>query len=350
MLWISTTLYLAAGFSVYIFILNRVLIRQRNGFRKTSTILGAFFLIVPGSALLGCLQGIDSWAYVPAALLVVTAIWEMHRLYLRRRHKASIPVEMMNGKFAWGRPFTTMDLAVLRYEVVCPDWKGPDLRIAHMSDFHVSDRLPLSYFESAILRVGELEADLVFLTGDFVTKTKYAHLLPGLVSKVRGKAGTFAILGNHDFWEDPDVIAKALGDGGVDLMQNSCRRLEFGNGQSILVSGCEDPWRKPGWQAPAREDSEPLLIMTHTPDNIYRLSRSGALAVFAGHSHAGQGRIPGVGALAIPSIYGRRFDFGHFEVNGTHLFITAGIGAAVVPLRIWCPPDIFCVDLKGRKG
>ena len=40
---------------------------------------------------------------------------------------------------------------------------------------------------------------------------------------------------------------------------------------------------------------------------------------------------------------------GHFVVEGTHLFVSAGIGADAPALRVWCPPEIFVVDFVGTK-
>jgi predicted MPP superfamily phosphohydrolase len=70
--------------------------------------------------------------------------------------------------------------------------------------------------------------------------------------------------------------------------------------------------------------------------------------VFAGHTHGGQFRIPFLGPLLMPSRYGRRFDQGHFVVEGTHLYVSAGVGADAPNLRLWCPPDLVVVDLVGQ--
>ena len=104
------------------------------------------------------------------------------------------------------------------------------------------------------------------------------------------------------------------------------------------------------WQAPRLAPDQLALMLTHTPDNVYRLSRLGFAAIFAGHYHGGQIRIPGLGSLVVPSKYGRRFDHGHFVVNNTHLFVTAGVGSAEPPLRLWCQPDVFIVDVEGQHG
>ena len=100
---------------------------------------------------------------------------------------------------------------------------------------------------------------------------------------------------------------------------------------------------------PPPQDSLLHLVLSHTPDNIYRLSRSSADVVFSGHCHAGQIRLPILGPIIVPSIYGRRFNHGHFAVNGTHLFVASGIGTAYPPVRIYCQPDIFIVDILPEK-
>ncbi len=91
------------------------------------------------------------------------------------------------------------------------------------------------------------------------------------------------------------------------------------------------------------------VVLSHTPDTRYRLSACSADLMFSGHYHAGQIRAPMFGPIVVPSIYGRRFDHGHFVVNGTHLFVASGIGAANPPVRIYCQPDIFVVDLVEAK-
>ncbi len=251
---------------------------------------------------------------------------------------------------SWRRPITTMDLAILRYEIMVPAWHGSRLRIAHLSDFHINSHLPLAYFAGAMKRVAAAKPDLIFFTGDFVTHVECVDLLPGILSLARGRLGTFGILGNHDDWAGRDIVAAAVESSGVTLLGNGCAHIAAGNGDHLLVCGCEEPWTLDRWQAPILAPDQLALMLTHTPDNVYRLSRLGFTVIFAGHYHGGQIRIPGLGSLVVPSKYGRRFDHGHFIMHDTHLFVTAGIGSAEPPLRLWCQPDIFIVDIVGQHG
>src|SRR3954470_19275056 len=44
------------------------------------------------------------------------------------------------------------------------------LRIAHLSDLHVSNAVPVSYIRAVIGEVNRLRPDIVFVTGDLVTR------------------------------------------------------------------------------------------------------------------------------------------------------------------------------------
>jgi predicted MPP superfamily phosphohydrolase len=90
-------------------------------------------------------------------------------------------------------------------------------------------------------------------------------------------------------------------------------------------------------------------MLTHTADNIYEISKTRPVAVFAGHYHGGQIVLPGIGPPIVPSRFGRRFHHGHYKVNGTRLFVTSGIGSAFPPVRIYCKPEILIVDFAAKE-
>jgi predicted MPP superfamily phosphohydrolase len=189
----------------------------------------------------------------------------------------------------------------------------------------------------------------VFVTGDYVTRVTSAGLLRHILRPF-GRLGTFGVLGNHDYWAGAEQVASIVASCGVTLLRESSERVDV-DGRRVTVSGFDYPWGRTCQPPCARVDDTGLsFVLSHTADNIYRLSRAGATVVFSGHYHNGQGRIPGIGTVVVPSVYGRRFDHGHFVVNGTHLFVTAGVGAGDPPLRLYCRPDIFVVDVLAGEG
>jgi uncharacterized protein len=347
---VSIFLSLAAGACVYLFLLNRVLIQLRDARHKSWLIRAGALLTLGCAGVLGYLAAGTPWMILPAAVVIITFLGEVRRWMMRRRCRGEPPVTQENAGIKLAQPRTTTDLAVRRYALTVPGWGGPALRIAHVSDFHLNSHLPLAYFEDTMHRVADAQPDLLFFTGDFITDIQFVGLLPDVLSLAHGRLGTFGVLGNHDYWADPAAVTDAVQSAGVTLLGNESVQVPIGNGNKVLVTGCEVPWSHRPWQPPAVVPGELALMLTHTPDNVYRLSRLGFTAIFAGHYHAGQMRIPGLGALVVPSNYGRRFDHGHFVLNGTHLFVTAGVGSAEPPVRVWCQPDVFIVDIKGTQG
>jgi predicted MPP superfamily phosphohydrolase len=360
----SILLCLLAGGCAYLYFLNRYLIELRDRGRKFPVIVSTLAATLLGSILFGAAAAGTPWMIAPGIVLAITLLGEMRRAVIRRRCRGEPPVGQEAGGTPLARPLTTTDLAVVRYEIVCPDWGGRDLRIAHVSDFHANHRLPSAYYESAMWRVAETRPDFVFLTGDFVSKREFVPLLARFLSTARGTLGTIAVLGNHDYWVGGDEVADAVRSAGVTWLGDGCLRYVVDGqagqppegspggattqGSPLRVCGCEKPWAPGEWRSPAAEAGTLTPVLTHTPDNIYELSGPGIAAVFAGHYHAGQIRVPLLGSLVVPSAYGRLFDRGHFVVNGTHLFVTAGVGAAIPPFRVYCQPDVFVVDIRGR--
>ena len=347
---LGTLVFALAGFALFLLLLNRWLMFAKDGRPKNIYTATAMAVLVGAAGIAGFLAGLSRWLVAPLVVLLAVAAGEVRRAILRRRYSGAPPVLAENLHHDLRRPLTTTDLAVLHYEIALPGWRGPDLTIAHLTDLHVHESLPRDYYVSAIARANAEQPDLVFITGDMVTKADNAAMLPDLLRLARGRLGVYAILGNHDYWADGPRVAAAVRESGVTLLGNGFRRLVLDDQQQIVISGCEAPWAPTRWRAPQLREGDHLLVLSHTADNIYHLNRAGAAAVFCGHYHGGQVRLPLLGPLIVPSIYGRRFDRGHFCVRGTHLFVSAGIGSGYPPMRVYCQPDILIVRIRGHNA
>ncbi len=342
---LGAAIYFASGTLVLVFVYGRGLLQLEDSLGKSILIRVVFAACTIPCTLVGYWRGIDWWLVVPAAVWVCGACVETQRLVLKYKHRADRPVEEDVPPFSLFRPFTTTQLAVRRYEVRVPQWKEGRMRIAHISDIHAHNTLRMEYYHSVMARVKEWKPDTVFVTGDFVSRVKYASILPDVLAGLDAPLGVFGSLGNHDYWSDEEAVRSELGKTNVQLLGSEGRVLEAGGGDKLLVSGCDDPWSAQKWSAPELEQNVPMAVLSHTADNIYSLNEAGAMAVFSGHFHAGQASVPWYGSVVVPSKYGRRFDHGHFSVNGTHLYVTAGVGAAFPPFRVYCHPEIIIVDL-----
>ncbi len=346
----TPTLWLAAGLGVFLFVLNRWLIAWSNERAKPFVVLAALLCFTGLPALWGLALGRSWWLAVPLGVLGLLGTGELRQRSLRNHYRRDSPVATVDSAGSSRAPVTTTTLARISFGVEIPGWSGPEVVVAHVSDLHVNDRLPADYYAAAMDQIGAAGADIVVVTGDFVSKLEFLPLLAPLLRRLRGRLGVFGVLGNHDHWAGAAAVTETVRECGVRLVGSAHETVELATTASILLSGCEDPWGPARWSPPAVRTGQLSLALMHTPDNVYRAARAGFTAAFAGHNHAGQIRIPGLGAVVVPSLYGRRFDHGHFRVSGTHLFVTAGVGAALPSFRLFCRPDFLLVRFRGTCG
>lgn len=120
---------------------------------------------------------------------------------------------------------------------------------------------------------------------------------------------------------------------------------EGARGTRLALALARSPWVPEG---------TPVVVLSHTPAVALEASRRGIDAVLAGHTHGGQVRLPFFGALTTRDALGAWYDYGRYHFPAptarglTTLYINAGVGTSVMPLRFWCPPRFAVVEL-GRK-
>lgn len=108
-------------------------------------------------------------------------------------------------------------------------------------------------------------------------------------------------------------------------------------------------WSRLGAWLASRPDGGIRLLLSHTPDialDVAALGGGPPAAILAGHTHGGQVRLPWLGPVYTASWLGRKYDRGLFQFAGTPLFITAGVGTSIVPIRLGVPPDVALITLR----
>ena len=72
-----------------------------------------------------------------------------------------------------------------------------------------------------------------------------------------------------------------------------------------------------------------------------------------GHTHGGQIRLPGLGAVFTSSRFGRRYDRGlHRLPHGGAIYTTSGVGLEGMGLpraRFFCPPEVAVLEVRGMR-
>lgn len=233
-------------------------------------------------------------------------------------------------------------------------------RIAQLSDFHYDEHFSAAPIRSAVELVNGLNADLVVLTGDFVTapfaagrlhrnKKKAADAAvpcASLLSRIRAKNGVIAVLGNHDWNTDPQKITEILRSQNISVQRNSSIPLERTEGR-LWIAGADSFPDDAALSNCVRKipKNEPVILLVHQPDIADIVCKFPVDLQLSGHSHGGQVRIPLVGAPYLPP-FGRKYPWGLRKVGPLTLYTNVGIGTLGLPIRLNCPPEITLLTLR----
>lgn len=230
---------------------------------------------------------------------------------------------------------------------LAPGFEG--YRVALVSDLHHGPAVPASWLERVADRVAELGPDLVVLGGDFVS---YARSdLDGLarvVSRFKARDGVVAVLGNHDHWVDPDLVAATVARGGATVLVNGHRLVRRG-AAALAVAGVDDFTHgavRPDETFAGVPPHVPRVLVSHNPDLIEYLPAGLRVDVMlSGHTHNGQAHLPFVGPLMVPSQFAGKYLHGLKRVGETWLYVSAGVGTAAIPFRWGNPPELPLIRL-----
>ena len=221
------------------------------------------------------------------------------------------------------------------------------LSLLHISDVHFSPAYSRTFFEAVFEEASESPADLVVFTGDLVDSDDAIDWIVPLFSKLRGRLGSYSILGNHDLEHSPALLCRRLEEAGFTDLEGRWATLESG-GSTLALGGTSFPWGPPLPLAD-RPRADYKILLSHTPDRFFWAEKHGFDLMLSGHNHGGQIRFPIVGAVFMPSLYSRRFDRGFFRKRKLTLHVSQGIGGKH-PIRYGCPPEITRLILRASSS
>jgi len=246
--------------------------------------------------------------------------------------------------------------------------------IVHLSDFHLGPYTGVKDVRRSVGMANALGADLIALSGDFVYRSaRYAEACARELAALRARYGVYAVLGNHDVWTDPEMVAESLRRAGIRVLRNERQAIEVRSARLWLI-GIEDVgvtgFTAPGlissisrsdfralWKGAhdallrALEDIPPAetrLLLVHNPDFV-EMIEEGVGLVLAGHTHGGQVRLPLVGAPVVPSCYGQKYAAGLVQTGGIPVYVNRGIGVIGLPVRFLCRPEITLISLEEEE-
>lgn len=244
------------------------------------------------------------------------------------------------------------------------------LRILLLADLH--NRLWGAGQQQLLDAVDRFPADMVLCAGDMVLGREHAGVEQSVLLFQRlseRKLKVIAGNGNHEsrMRQRPEYYGTQYGsytgrlkELGVQIPVNETCRMNYGS-MPLYIHGYELPleyyrkffvkpyngkdlYKKLG----EPEEEGYHILLAHNPVYFDTYAKWGADLTLSGHLHGGIIRIPGIGGLITPQAkLFPKYDRGLFEQNGKYMVVSAGLGEHTVPIRIFNPPQLVCVTIKG---
>lgn len=225
------------------------------------------------------------------------------------------------------------------------------IKIVHFSDLHYKRIINKDRTKEIVDEINLINPDIVIFTGDLIDKDfdvsdEDIEDLTLLLNNINSKYGKYAIIGNHDYVRDDDILNDIYNNSSFVLLKNSYDVIYGDNNDKLFIGGVDTySYDKANIDRTMEyfEDNEDIdykIILVHEPDYIDTItSKYNVNLVLAGHSHNGQINIPFIKEMFLP--YGsNKYYENYYIVNDTPLYVSSGIGESRINFRLFNRPSI----------
>ena len=235
-----------------------------------------------------------------------------------------------------------------------------NLRVVYLSDIHYGFWFSDGDLGRLVARINNLRPDLVLFGGDYATDNESAIEFFSALQKhdtIHSRYGLYGVIGETDRGDSDfscTQLTEAMANAGVTPLVNKAVPVNIASRQ-IYIAGADDiTVGRPDLKTIARSvsASDFVIFLCHNPSIIpdaqLATDKSGNLGWFDlglfGHTHGGQ-------MLFFSSLLGLdedvpdRYRGGWLKENRVDLLISHGVGTSVYPGRLFCFPQIHCIEI-----
>lgn len=238
---------------------------------------------------------------------------------------------------------------IRQLEIGIPKNKGgAPLTIAIMSDIHLGTIIGNARFEKMVQQVNTFQPDIILLPGDILDEDLKPVLRQDTgawLLKLQSRLGVYGVTGNHEYIGGVNPACDYLEHHRIRMLRDTVVLVD----NRFYLAGREDRSSRSfaGIQRKPLADilhgidrSYPLLLMDHQPLELDEAIEAGADLQVSGHTHNGQ-----LWPLNYITDLIYEISHGYLNKNGTHIYVSCGIGTWGPPVRIGNRPEIVLIRL-----
>jgi uncharacterized protein len=250
------------------------------------------------------------------------------------------------------------------------------MKIAQLSDIHLSGYMPRAQVRRAVDMANELGADLAVVTGDFITGA--SDPLEDCIDEVRqlrAPLGVWGCNGNHEIYAHAEDAAQFFfAQAGMKLLRDENAQLTFNGARFNLLGVDYQRERTAGGRrlqmlanaAPLVRRDMPNILLSHNPNSFNRAVELGIELTLSGHTHGGQIQVEILDHRLSPARFITDYIAGLYRrplgadskrtsselvASGNslvpaHLYVNRGLGTVGAPVRLGVPPEISLIVLR----
>lgn len=256
----------------------------------------------------------------------------------------------------YSRFIGTKGLKVKEYKIVNENFTDNfyGLKIVHITDLHYGNTTNNSDLKKIVDKVNLIKPDIIVFTGDLLDKELNNEELgefKSTLNNMKSNIKKYAVNGNHD-----ENFSEILKETGFTDLNNNYDSLYNSNNSVILFSGINtnddinDAIKNINNFLSDEQNTNNIIykiMLMHEPDKILDFDYNNYDLILAGHSHNGQITIPFIGSLYKPN-GSKKYYKDYYELEGTKLYISGGIGTSTLKLRLFNKPSINLYRLTSK--
>ena len=211
-----------------------------------------------------------------------------------------------------------------------------DFSIVQISDLHIGGLIDKAFVKASVEKINALKPDIVCITGDLIdTSLAYIEEAVRELDNIQAKHGIYYILGNHEYFHDPQKIIDYIQTSHLTLLLNEHISIDALQVNIVGVSdliGYRMKMFEPDIHKAFKgiDPTYKTILLAHQPKYIEELGPYRPELILSGHTHGGQ--IWPFGyliKLQQPYVKGL-----HTLANGSKIYINSGIGFWGPPMRL----------------